>query len=113
MSQTPRLLTIQQRLILDHLRHCRGSPLPIERLIVAVYGHRYDGGPEYASPAIRCQIFRMRKVLREHGIHILTVGVGRGSQGYLIDPDHLDRLEDLLVTTPHMDIELARERAMA
>tara|TARA_R110000868_G_scaffold57824_1_gene178429 strand:- start:5083 stop:5436 length:354 start_codon:yes stop_codon:yes gene_type:complete len=108
MSQTPRLLTIQQRLILDHLRHCRGGPLSVERLIVAIYGCRHDGGPDNPMATVRYQICQIRKRLRPYGVRLLSVGVGRGCQGYLIDPEDLDTLEDLLARTPHMDIDLAR-----
>lgn len=109
MSQTPRLLTIQQRLILDHLRHCRGGPLPIERLIVAIYGYR-DAGPDNPMAVVRYQICEIRKKLRPHGVRLLTVGHGPWSRGYLIDPDDLETLEELLAKTPQMDIELARAR---
>ena len=111
MSHAPALLTLQQRLILDHLRHCRGGPLPVARLIVAIYGYRYDGAPDYAEATVRNQIFKMRAKLAGHGIKLLTIGHGRGTQGYMIDPDDLDRVEGLLQRTTQIDIELARARA--
>ena len=47
---------------------------------------------------------------RPHGVRLLTVGHGPWSRGYLIDPDDLETLEELLAKTPQMDIELARAR---
>ena len=110
MANVPQTLTLQQRIILDHLRHARGSPLPIERLVAAVYGSRHDGGPENAAAVVKVQICHMRRCLGSHGVRILTIGFGRNAQGYMIDPDHLDLLESVLATLEQIAIEIARSR---
>ena len=111
MTQNPSLFTLQQKILLDHLRHCRGSPLPVERLVAVLYGAQWDGGPDHADVVVRIQIKKLRQRLSPYGIAILTIGAGRGSQGYMLEPDHLDRLEALLVAMPQIDIDLARARA--
>ena len=109
VASNPALFTLQQKLILDQLRHTRGSPIPVERLIEALYGARYDGGPDNAAAVVRVQILRLRSRLAERGVSILTIGGAHASQGYMLDPDHLDRLEGLLAGQTTIDVMLARE----
>ena len=104
------LLPAQQRTLLDQLRHTRGSPIPIERLTFALYGHRYDGGPDAANALTRRVLLELRRTLGNQGIIILTIGFGRATQGYMLDPAHLDRVEALLNRQTEVAIEVARAR---
>ena len=63
MSSAPALLTIQQKLLLDHLRHTRGSPLSVERLVAVLYGSRADGGPDQANKVVTVQMAKLRQWL--------------------------------------------------
>lgn len=110
MSKQVQGLSPQQRLILDHLRHTRGSPIPMERLEIAVYGHVASGGPEGSRNVIKVQMHHLRRFLAQHGVDLLSIGYGRAMQGYMIDPDHLDRLEEIVAAVPQIDIEIARAR---
>lgn len=100
----------QQQIILDTLRHTRGSPITVSRLITAVWGNRYDGGPDNPGNCIRVLVHGLRGTLAFAGVRLLTIGVGRGSQGYMIDPDDLDRLEEIVAGMAQARIEAARAR---
>jgi hypothetical protein len=104
-------LPAQQRTLLDEFRHTRGSPIPIERLTYALYGSRYDGGPDCAHSMTRKILERLRRSIGVRGISILTIGYGRGTQGYMLDPEHLDRVEAFLQEQTGVLIEAARARA--
>lgn len=110
MSPNPARLTLQQRILLDHLRHTRGSPLPVERLIAVLYGSRADGGPDNAAKTVTTQIRNLRRELEPHGVRILTIGLGRGAQGYMLDPETLDHLEVVMAASLLGDVALARAR---
>ena len=88
------MLSPTQRALIEPLRH--GEPVPVRRLIVLLYGCRFDGGPEDAANAVRQIIWKARRKLAEHGIHIRTVGTGRGSHGWMVDPEHRAALAALL-----------------
>jgi hypothetical protein len=88
------MLSPTQRALIEPLRH--GEPVPVRRLIVLLYGCRFDGGPEDAANAVRQIIWKARRKLAEHGIHIRTVGSGRGSHGWMVEPEHRDALAALL-----------------
>lgn len=111
MAQSPGLLTLQQRLLLEHFLGCRGIPLACGRVIAVLYGSDWDGGPEDAPAAARMHIVRLRQRLKPHGIDILTIGIGRGAQGWMVEPEHYERLRDLMRSLPDIDVELARWRA--
>ncbi len=113
MSTTPGLLTLQQRLLLEHFLGLRGIPLSCGRVVAALYGSDWSGGPQDAATAARMHVMRLRRRLAPHGIDILTVGIGRGAQGWLIDPDHFERLRVLVKMLPAMDVDLAREKIIA
>ena len=51
MTATPGLLTLQQRLLLEHFLGCRGIPLACGRGVAALYGADWKGGPEDAATA--------------------------------------------------------------
>lgn len=105
----PPHLTLQMRAILDELRHTRGSPIPMSRLVAALYAKRHDGGPDNPEVVIRVQIHRMRAELARHGILILTIGGrGGGAIGYMIDPDSLDLVEAVIATSRTAEIDHAR-----
>ena len=109
MSTTlrPAGLSPQQFLILEQLRHTRGSPLPVARFVFALYGDRVDGGPDTAQNCVMVQMSNLRTWLRKHGVEILTIG---GGDGYMLDPAHFERLESVLVEQRQVTIELARKR---
>jgi hypothetical protein len=88
------ILSSTQRLLLKPLMG--GEPVPREHLISHLYGSRRDGGPEYAGVAIRMAICRLRRRLAVHAIDILTIGQGRSTEGYMIDPDHVSKLAALI-----------------
>ena len=110
MSANPGLLTLQQRLLLEHFLGCRGIPLACGRVVAALYGSNWHGGPDDAAAAARMHVMRLRRRLAPHGIDILTVGIGRGAQGWLIDPAHFERLRVLVQMLPAMDVELATRK---
>lgn len=105
MSATASLLTAQQRILLDPLR--RRSPTPAEHLVKALYGTRHDGGPDNAHNVVRIQILRMRRRLERYGVRILTLP----GRGYMVDPQDLPALEQLLEGSLAADIEAARASA--
>lgn len=84
----------------------------MSRLVNALYGDRHDGGPEYPEPVVRVQLHHLRSVLRPLGVRILTLGVTSGARGYMIDPDCLDRLEEVLNEMDVIEVQLARERQL-
>ena len=88
----PALLTQQQAALLEPLR-C-GHPVAMERLIALLYGHRPDGGPDDPAGNIAVQISKLRARLAPHGVIIVTVG----QAGYMVHPDHRDRLTALLAS---------------
>lgn len=109
MPSSAPYLTLQQRLLLDELRHTRGSPISIERIICALYGNRHDGGPDNAPGTVHTQIKNLRRALEPHGARILTIGLGLGAQGYMLDPETLDNVEAAM--RAFMEADLARARA--
>ena len=88
------MLSPTQRALIEPLRH--GEPVPINKLISLLYGPRYDGGPDDAANAVRQIVFKARRKLAEHSIQIRTVGTGRGSHGWMVEPEHRDALAALL-----------------
>lgn len=94
MPADPLLLTAQQKALLEPLRS--GSPVPVDQLIRALYACRPDGGPDDAAQTVRSMIYYLRKALAPAGIAILTIGQGRASQGYMVDPAHLQLLDGAL-----------------
>lgn len=110
MSACPPYLTLQQRLLLDELRHTRGSPIPMERIILALYGNRQDGGPDNAAANVHTQIKNLRRALSPYGARILTIGLGLGAQGYMLDPETLDEVEVALRAFYDADLMRARQR---
>ena len=110
MTAVPAYLTLQQRLLLDELRHTRGSPIPVERIILALYGNRHDGGPMDPAATVHTQIRNLRRALAPYGARILTIGLGLGAQGYMIDPETLDQVEEALKAFYDADLVRARAR---
>lgn len=110
MSQPIVTLTLQQRLLLEELRHTRGSPITTQRIIMALYGNRADGGPDNAPANVHTQIKNLRKALAPYGVRILTIGIGVSCQGYMLDPDTLDALEDAMQALMAADLARARAR---
>jgi len=88
------MLSPTQRALIEPLRH--GEPVSLSRLISLLYSARYDGGPDDAANAVRQIVFKARRKLAEHSIQIRTVGTGRGSHGWMVEPDHRDALSALL-----------------
>ena len=113
MSNRPDTLTVQQRLILDHLRHTRGIPCSMSRLVAALYGSCPNGGPDDPQRTIRVQLCKIRRWLRQHDVRLLTIGRTAGVLGYMIDPDDAGRLEAALETLTRLDIALARGRVVS
>lgn len=109
MTIMPPYLTLQQRLLLEELRHTRGSPIPTERIILALYGNRIDGGPDNPAATVHTQIKNLRRALGPFGVRILTIGLGLGAQGYMLDPETLDDLEEAMKA--FLDADLARARS--
>ena len=109
MSAALPLLTAQQKALIEPLRH--GSPVPVPRLVATLYAARFDGGPEDAEATVRTMIYYLRQRLARHGIAILTIGVGRGAQGYMLDPDHIGRLDALMGQAWAGALDVARARA--
>lgn len=110
MSGQPVYLTLQQRLLLDELRHTRGSPISVERIVLALYGSRHDGGPDNAPATIHTQIRNLRRALAPFGARILTIGLGLGAQGYMLDPETLDEVEVAMMAFADADLVRARAR---
>lgn len=106
MSAAKPLLTAQQKALLEPLR-C-GSPVPINRLVSTLYASRWDGGPDNPEGVVHVMIYNLRQRLSPHGIAILTIGSGRGAQGYMVDPDHVPRLDSLMAEAWQGAIEAAR-----
>jgi hypothetical protein len=102
--------TPQQRLLAEHFLNTRGLILSRERIIALLYGGDWHGGPDDAAGAVRKHIARLRQRLEPHGIRLLTMGLGQGAEGWLVDPEHLGRLADLLAAAPAMAVEVARAR---
>ena len=112
MSTAPSTLTVQQRLLCDHFLRTRGIPLSQERIAAVLYGATWDGGPEFAAAAVRMHIRRLRQRLEPFGVKVLTIGAGRGSEGWLVDPDHFEKLHGILEEAPALAVALARARAV-
>ena len=110
MPGQPAYLTLQQRLLLDELRHTRGSPISVERIILALYGNRADGGPDNAAANVHTQIRNLRRALAPYSVRVLTIGLGLGAQGYMLDPETLDALEDAMQSFLNADLARARAR---
>lgn len=87
------MLSPTQRAMIAELRH--GDIVPTERIVEKVYGSRADGGPDHAEAAIRRQMYKLRQKLTPVGVEIETVGVGRGSDGYRLRPEHVPLLATL------------------
>ena len=102
------LLTAQQQALIEPLR--RGRPVPVKDLVAALYAARWDGGPDNAAGAVRTMIYELRQRLAPHGVAILTIGLGRGAQGYMLDPDHDERLEQALAACWRGALAEARTR---
>jgi len=81
---TLRVLSPQLVRLLEPLQRAAGRPVPVERLVSALYDHRHDGGPEDAAAAVHRQIWHLRQRLAAEGIAIETVGRGPGSWGYRV-----------------------------
>ena len=111
MSAAPLLLTAQHQALLEPLRH--GSPVSVDRLVSVLYAARWDGGPEDAPGTVRTLIYYLRGRLAPAGIAILTIGIGRGAQGYMVDPEHLASLDGALEAGRRHAIALARQRPSA
>ena len=88
------MLSPTQRALIEPLRH--GKPVPVSQLVRVLYNSSYDGGPADAAKAVRLIIFRVRRKLRGYEIHIRTVGYGRHSYGWMVEPEHRAALEALL-----------------
>lgn len=110
MSRSPAGLTLQQRLILDHLRHTRGAVCSMARLVAVVYGDRHDGGPLAPNRTIRVQMHHIRRWLAPRGVSILTIGMASGTLGYMIDTEDYERLEQAVSELQRIDVDLARAR---
>ena len=110
MTTMPACLTLQQRLLLDELRHTRGSPISVERIILALYSGRRDGGPMDPAATVHTQIRNLRRALAPYGARILTIGLGLGAQGYMLDPETLDEVEEALKAFYDADLVRARAR---
>ena len=82
--------------------------MPVERLVDVLYGTCPDGGPDHANACLYNQICDLRRRLAPHGIALLTIGRGRSSQGYMIDPHHVDGLKTLLAEALQIDVASAR-----
>ena len=111
MAAHPPLFTPQQKLILEHFLETKGIALTRERIVAVLYGSDYDGGPDDAAKAVRNHILRLRERLEPHGIAILTIGIGQGAEGWMVDPDHIMKLFELLQALPAMAVEVARGKA--
>lgn len=96
MSTIPAHLTLQQQMLLDHFLRTRGIPLSRERIIAVLYGNDWSGGPEDAATSVRMHILRLRQKLKPHGIDVLTIGIGPGSSGWMLDPEHFAQAQALL-----------------
>lgn len=113
MAPHPTTFTPQQHLILEHFLETKGIALTRERIIAVLYGNDPDGGPDDADKAVRNHILRLRERLDAHGIAILTIGIGQGAEGWMVDPDHIMKLADLIQALPAMAVEAARGRLPA
>lgn len=74
-----------------------GELVPVERLVIAIYGGRRDGGPLDADLEVYKQIAKLRDKLARFGIEIETVGRGRGAMGYRVRSEYKSAIETLLV----------------
>lgn len=111
MAPHPTTFTPQQRLILEHFLETKGIALTRERIIAVLYGNDPDGGPDDADSAVRSHLKRLRERLDPYGIKVLTIGIGQGAEGWLVDPDHIMALAKLLEALPAMAVEVARSRS--
>lgn len=109
----PTTFTPQQRLILEHFLETKGIALTRERIIAVLYGNDWDGGPDDAAKAVRNHILRLRERLDAHGIKVLTIGIGQGAEGWMVDPDHILKLFELIQALPAMAVEAARGKLPA
>jgi hypothetical protein len=108
-SLSAALLSPQQRLLLRAL--ARGHLMATEQLVAVLYGVRHDGGPDRPERVVREQIAAIRRCLEPYGITVLTIGKGRASRGFRVDPDHLPDVVKLLSNLSTIDIERARANA--
>jgi hypothetical protein len=69
----------QQRTIFDLLAKKVGRNVPRDSIMFALYGDRYDGGPDYSDNIISVQIGRLRKSVSKFGWDV--VGSNRGGTG--------------------------------
>lgn len=80
-------LTVAQARIYGRIRRAGKDGIPTASLVDALYGHRYDGGPENAMVAVRVFIWQLNKKLRAHGIRIRG---WRGIGGYTVEQFDVD-----------------------
>jgi len=97
----------QQRIVLAFL--CNG-PKSMDAIKRELYGARLDGGPEWSRNIVAITIMRLRRSLAPHGILILTLRDGHDCS-YMVDPDHVEKVHQLLAQ--HREAVLARARASA
>ena len=70
--------------IVNCLRTAEGRPVSCKDIVQYLYGHRADGGPDYAMDIVRIEIHELRKL----GFPIVS-HLGRSNWGYAYKPGAL------------------------
>jgi DNA-binding response OmpR family regulator len=79
-------VTGQQRIIIDLLGKQPGRAIPRDKILFALYGDRYDGGPDYSENIISVNISRLRKLLHGYGWDIVGTSRGGAKSSYRLIP---------------------------
>jgi hypothetical protein len=102
------ILSKQQGLLLSCL--LASKPVSLTQIVSELYDGRADGGPLDAQGSIHVQIYKLRRMLRPLGIHILSIGHSNSFAGYIVDPDHQQQAAELITETSVQLLKRARER---
>lgn len=99
------LLATQESRILRFLLQHPTEPQSAFDIAAHLYQGRSDGGPNYPVNVIKVTICRVRAKLAPHGVNLLTIG-----SGYMVDPDHTERLRYVMAADKSAAIERARRK---
>ena len=69
-------MTKQQNVVFFAVYDAGKRGLTMQQLIDKVYGHDPSGGPEFAAASLRCQLSKMKHLLKPHGMRIKIASGG-------------------------------------
>ena len=75
----PEALPGLERLIFETVAKSKTAGTSTDALVDAIYGHRADGGPDFAKKAIHVRIWRINKRLAPAGLAVRSDNCGASS----------------------------------